>query len=432
MSKMINGSYRSMLVTGVLVATTTSLACDYHPPLDSVDDVAELLAELKASTPPATINGQNSVRGVVSGLNVPGKLQVQQGHSCAAPARGGVFVEEVATIPAGFDEATVIFNGASASYTGGDHHVAMLGSGAIIDVERPPGQLRWKAAGSLSDDNADDEFEWCYFYSLLFWKSGATGLQATVPTPTASRIFGEFIRPPTPVHEIAGSITASVGTFGGPRAVLPLGIATWFAFDQHILQAGFDLGTPAISENTISWTSQTLLKDKESWRAMASAELVEVMNGPGVTMWQPRVVSHWRNGRWQEEQVSFKLQAQPDGAWNCVGGNVPAIVEQYFVDVPFAYAVPLLTGWQLNQACSDSHVQRIGAYIDHYSFEPSGSGMGGILKYTVVGTLTDDNGGRLYDMQNKVTILGLQSVTIHRGGGPTAPVTQAPSPTPSR
>jgi len=56
MSKMINGSYRSMLVTGVLVATTTSLACDYHPPLDSVDDVAELLAELKASTPPATIN----------------------------------------------------------------------------------------------------------------------------------------------------------------------------------------------------------------------------------------------------------------------------------------------------------------------------------------------------------------------------------------
>jgi hypothetical protein len=397
----------------MLVAATPSLACDFYRS-NSIEEVMELMDDLKdrASVP---LNSAKSYRTTVEGLDVPGMLQVQEGRSCAARSKGGVYLVEAAALPPGLDQGTVIFNGGVAAYSGGDHEVAILGTGAITDVEIRSGQLVWKALGALSDDNGDDLFEWCYSYALVFWKQGSAELRATVPAANGPRIFGSFPvlnsagPDPTPVHSIAGFLNAPDPTFGGPRALLPRGVATWYtANDYNVLQAGFDLGTPSPSGDTISWTSRTLLADGDQ-RPHHGVELVEVMNGASVNMWQPPVVSRLRGGQWVPEKTGFRLRAEDDEGIGCVDDPQTAIVNTYQVEVPFPYAVPMLTGWQLNSGCSDSQVRQIGAFINGWSFTPYPNANGGTLKYRVVGSL-DDGSGRLNDMQHRVTILGLHRV----------------------
>jgi len=70
----------------------------------------------------------------------------------------------------GFDEGTVFINGWRLRYAEGDHQVFALSS-AIVDIEKQDGKLRWKAGGVLSDRSGDDPYDWCYHYTVLFWKS---------------------------------------------------------------------------------------------------------------------------------------------------------------------------------------------------------------------------------------------------------------------
>ena len=84
------------------------------------------------------------------------------------------------------------------------------------------------------------------------------------------------------------------------------------------------------------------------------------------------------------------------------------------MEVPFSYAVPMLTGWELTEPCDDMHVREIGAYIESFSFKPYPNGRSGLLGYTVVTRLSDDDGGKLGRARNKVTILGLNPITPKR------------------
>jgi hypothetical protein len=358
-------------------------------------------------------------------------LLVEHGHSCTPRASGGIHVHEMAPFPAFADSGTIIFNGSLMGYPDGDQHVEMLGSGAIVNIEKRAGsggsELHWDAAGSLAD-NGDAPFEWCYTFTLVFWRSGRSGFAAAVPE-TIARIHGEYN---TDGNE--AFYASSLNIPGGPRALLPRGNALWYsAGDQHLLQAGYELGTPTISGNTISWTSTGLLKDDDGDEQFSSAETVAVMTGPSVSFLEPQTVYHWirapRAGAWRSEAVNFEFQPHAgEGGPFCVdsassnrfaGGD-------YAVSVPFSYAVPMLTGWQVDGGCHDHHVAQVGTYIDHFSFVPDSSGTRGTLYYTIESSFTDDDGG-WNNPQYKVTILGLTPESIvtnpilNLGGGTLSP-----------
>jgi hypothetical protein len=175
------------------------------------------------------------------------------------------------------------------------------------------------------------------------------------------------------------------------------------------------------------WTSQTLLKDNADARTQSVAEVVEVMNGGSVTMWQPTVVSRWQPGAnyWRPEPVDFQLK--PRGTANLCVSAEQFIVQDFKVEVPFAYAVPMLTGWQLNGDCRDDTVGMIGAYLREYSYVPNSGGTGGTLRYTIVGGLSKGDEGNLTALDSKVTVLGLQPVGTGTGplagrGDPVGPI----------
>ena len=59
-------------------------------------------------------------------------------------------------------------------------------------------------------------------------------------------------------------------------------------------------------------------------------------------------------------------------------------------NVPFLYAIPVLTGWQLEYPCSDHHVETIGVWIKGFSYEKAPGAATGTLFYTIESILTDD------------------------------------------
>jgi hypothetical protein len=343
---------------------------------------------------------------------VANRIQVVHGHTCAR-GYGGVFIHESAVIPRQFaDTGTIIFNGSAAAYTdGGSHNVRAVVPGAILNVEnRGNAELHWDAAGALEDGDQREE-EWCYFYTLVFWRPSSV-LRAVVPPSSGPRLNGEYDRPESALHQIVTSLNVpdQVWNFGGPRALLPRGNGQIFESDHNLLQVGYEMRMPTFAGNTISWRSRTLLQDDSASQPFFSAEVVEVMNGASVNMWQPTQVWHLVGKSWVQEQPSFTLQAQSSLDTLC-SVPVKTAIDQYVVDVPFSYAVPMLTGWKVGQRCRDSNVQQIGTYLDNFRFEPYPNGRSGRLSYTVVSILFDDSQGRLVDRGNKVTILGLNPIT---------------------
>ena len=79
-------------------------------------------------------------------------------------------------------------------------------------------------------------------------------------------------------------------------------------------------------------------------------------------------------------------------------------------NVPFEYAVPMLTGWELEYPCEDHHVNEIGTRITGWSYEPPAGGVGGTLHYRLFSALRDnsDNGGL---HAHKVSVPGFRPVT---------------------
>ena len=76
-------------------------------------------------------------------------------------------------------------------------------------------------------------------------------------------------------------------------------------------------------------------------------------------------------------------------------------------DVPFDYAVPMLTGWELAYGCDNEHVKGIGIWLDNIEYEKDPAEPTGTLRYTVASELRDDDTVPFHHSRHKVTILGL-------------------------
>ena len=371
-------------------------------------------------------------------IEVPGLLKVQHRLGCAQADKAasensvGLRIHEMAVIPPGYNTGTVFLNGWRLRYKNGDHHVRGLGS-AIFNITQTQNELHWEAGGVLADDGLvagmarDSPYEWCGIYTLIFWHRNRFDFTLIPPqivafpyhtdaTPEAlTFVHSEGSDPDndTARRELPGTVQVS-----DPRAVLPraFGFVWGSGTDHHLLQAGFDLGPPVPSGDTISWTSTTLWKDSSTRRDYHGSAIVSVLSGPSVTMWHPDTVLRWSESAsdWLPASNTVSLTPKNAGSSSCAepDSGFETLQVQFSVEnVPFEYAVPVLTGWQLEYLQSDHHVETIGVWIKGFSYEKATR----TLFYTIEATLVDDpvicpqKRGLAY---YKVSVLGLNRIGV--------------------
>jgi hypothetical protein len=308
------------------------------------------------------------------------------------------------------DSATVFMNGWNLRYANGDHHVQGFGS-AIVNIKesrQPDGLLlQWEAGGVLSDQNGDDPYDWCYTYTIVGWARSSRGFDA---------VAGErgltFMRPADPGNSTAlHAINGGARTVYGPGVVLPQGFAVMWndSGDKHVLQAGFDLGQRySAGTSQMGWTSRVLLKDNDAANDFYAGELVSTMTYASPDSYHPTSVYLQTAQGYEARTNGVSLTPMSSESFCTAVGNSTPTVQHYRIDnVPYAYAVPVLSGWEMGYLCTDHHVREIGAAITDFNFVRSADGTAGTLYYTLELALSDDSGNINYAAAS-VDVLGMK------------------------
>jgi hypothetical protein len=393
--------------------------------------------------------------GTIIAIHGFGGAKLDSGQSAIA-----IKVEQSVAIPAYANRATVFLNGWKLNYLGGDQHMLVLSTviGKIrVDVRTHT--LTWDALGLLRDDDGKEGYNWTYQFTIVAWNSA--NLDAVVDQGvvdannqycTASGAISDnyFYADSTATNPVSGTNTALSSFFSFIQnsafassktvAVLPRGFAfAWNDSDHHLRQLSYHMNHSEIvadheqtySEKSfqmkaplpnppashadsgfVSWNSDAILKDNDTRRDYTFAEVVSGMGGSDVGVLQP----------------PYSILPADDGSWGCAGLSTTGVASEDYVieNIPFEFAIPMLTGWDLEYACSDQHVKEIGMYIRQWSYQPPAGGTGGTLRYTLSSILEDDDGFPPYFHSHKVTVLGLRPLS---GGKVVKGIPTAPAPT---
>ena len=350
-------------------------------------------------------------------------------------------IDQSAAIPSYANRATVFLNGWNLSYLGDDQH--MLAVGAIlteINFDQRRGTLTWLAAGLLRDDDFEEGYKLTYHYTVIAWNDTSINLQVDNGNPNSfcnpdtdlpDQSFVAFNNGDTALSSF--SIFRSEPSFpqNQPITVLPRGFGFfWYDGDHHLLQLGYDLDhTEAfveqgkgynnnknhvhtagdllttilapisqdftIDSGFVSWDTFAIMKDNSLRRDYAFGEVVATLGGSDLSLIQP----------------PFSILPLDHGGGTLAGS---ASSEDVVIDnVQFAYAIPVLTGWELNYTTDDQHVKEIGISIDDWSFTASPTG--GTLEYKLSSRLSDNDGDPNHSARHKITILGIQPLGSKSG-----------------
>jgi len=321
------------------------------------------------------------------------ELKVDHGFTCAGAPHGatsediGVRLQDLVVLPNMSWDATVLLNGWKLEYDSEDHHVVGLGS-TIFNITRNSDALLWEAGGVISDHNGDDAFRWCYEYTVLSWLKGPQRIDmSAIHADAEAKLVFVDRRVQSRYNRVKqAGFRAPVE----PRARLLAGFGVTFDDDDHhLLQFGFDLEEAKITGNRIGWGSRVILKDN-SHRSYGVGHLATVLTGKSASVWKPEKVTI-EEGHWQspyEHDNDLVLTPRED-ANVCIGGPSQSIYHVRVDDVPFPYAVPMLTGWDTGVYCDDEHVRTIGTWIDNWAWHREPGAPTGTLYYTVR-SITED------------------------------------------
>jgi len=372
-----------------------------------------------------------------------GSIKVMEGVASVTVSGGTrLRIEHSVDLPLYANQATVFLNGWQAAYGDTDHHIYDV---AVIlkRIRVIPGQIQWTATGDLSDKHVDAPFSLSYRFVIIAWNDTSVramvdhndadhfcrtgephggdnffeGVNTGAPdaTTTALSSFPSFLRNP-------GFAT------GRQVAVLPRG----FVFsvgqmnggggdDHHLLQLAYNLESvaPFVRDQNyhkattmlnpitdaaagvgngefVSWKTSVILKDNSRRHDYAFAEFVSAMGGPDVEILQPE----------------FAVLPREDVDANIVGGGSLAGLKTEDVvinQLPYAYAVPMLTGWDIGYTPpgeGDQHVKDFGVFIDRIQYAA------GTLRYTVSSIVRDKDLFPDNYFRHKVTILGLKPISV--------------------
>ncbi|KTD24745.1 Uncharacterised protein [Legionella lansingensis] len=350
-------------------------------------------------------------------LEDPGIIQVVEGSACGESNRSGA--EEAISLQGSFDlpdyatDATVFLNGWDTRYLSSDHHIGRVA--AIIRSPRREGrQLTWEAVGVLRDKNFDDGYRWCYHFTVVAWNRDR--IDARVLGFQDNTTFS-FYNPHDHVAlvSVAGFLENDF-LFGNVNAaVLPRGFVYGWEegfsqADHHLLQIAYNLDHSEIyaqagrtwsgpepdirddqASRFVSWETHGIFKDNSTKRDFRFGSAVSVIAGRGIETKQPPFII---------------IPKEDYGNCGELGGDV--ITQEHVIEnVPYDYAIPMLTAWELRYPCKDHHVKRIGVWLHDIRYEkPEGSEVG-TLRYSISSILRDKDRVPLHIPRHKITILGM-------------------------
>lgn len=366
----------------------------------------------------------------------PGTLIVYHGSGCSESKKSGtedvITVKQSVNLPSYATQATVILNGWDMQYLDEDHHVAGLGT--IIDSIRiEKNTLTWRATGMISDQNFDDSYQWCYHYTIIAWNStainliadhqdgscelkptleGAGNFMATSNTETTSAlsVFPSFL--------LNQAFSASKAV-----AILPRGFGfawTGCDLDHHLFQLGYSLGhsevfiehgkpyrkmggviTPSFSGSAsqvgagyVSWETSVIFKDDDGRRDYHFGQMVSALAGSDLGIIDP--------------PFSILPMPKSDGSVSSAGVRTQKFV---ITNIPYNYAIPVLSGWDVGYLTSDNHVREGGMWISNIRYEKNPAALTGTLSYELSSVLRDDDNSPGFYARHKVTVLGFQAAT---------------------
>lgn len=368
----------------------------------------------------------------------PGIIKAMYGFGTAKLESGKriIKVAQSVPIPDYANQATIILNGWKLNYLGGDQHV--LGLGAMIAKIKPDlrnNTLNWNAIGLIRDDDFEEGYEFTYYYTVLAWNDGALNVGidpgsadtfCSMESDLPDKSFLALNNGTTALASFSVFATVPSTPPSQPVTVLPRGFGfTWYDGDHHLLQLGYNLdhselftekdkiynnnsnhvrtvgdlltGTRAplptsanlVGSGFMSWNTYAILKDDSDRRDYVFTEAVSNLFGLDVHQIQP----------------PFSILPIESASSGFGGGGVKT-KDVVIEGIPYKYAIPMLTGWEVGYTASDQHVKEIGVWIDeiHYG-DPNDPP--GRLRYTVSSVLHDDDTFPDNYFRHKSTILGL-------------------------
>lgn len=345
-----------------------------------------------------------------------GKFIMVEGSECIQRDHGPGWATMLVmvTMPDYVDRGTVVLNGWDLRYLHGDHEVRQLSADIIhsklVTGGGVPPLLVFEAAGELSDQNWDDDYEFCVHYTGIGYNS----------TWIDARIEGDYsgINAWDLVIEDEGAVSSLESLWdegslrnGDSIAVIPRGINFQYdnefecewrfppcrwedPADHHLLQVAYSLyqiGATPNPDGNPHWVTQTIFKDN-SVRAHWVETRASLIGGSSVELRTDLLPLNPRSG----------------GA-NICRNNRDGVVHTETVrvyDLPYDYAIPMLTGWDLSYECDDQHVQRAGVWIHDIRFDPDSDG----LEYKISSILHDEDGKPSFNLAHRITVLGLNRV----------------------
>ena len=401
-------------------------SCDFGGPCR--ERICELLEEAKLK------ELTDSQRNVV--FEEQGTIIVYHGFGCAASNKPDtqdvVKVEQSLDLPAYATNATVLLNGWHLNYLHDDHNIAGLGT-LISNIRLERNTLKWQASGVISDDNFDDPYNWCYYYTVVGWDPNKLNLivdhkdgncnpndnsdsnfyfAQNKGTSTALSSFASFLKNP----DFAGKTVAIA-----PRG---FGFSFECLIDHNFFQIGYNLEhnegfvengksykkkfgdvvllpspTPSpathISQQDpglATWETYTIFKDDDTRRFHFFGEMVSGLAGTDLRVLQPPF-------------SILPIEGESPGS---EFGGTGVRTEEFAIDnIPAAFAIPVLTGWELHYLTNDQNVKEIGIWIDEFHYRDPADPPGR-MRYKVSSVMFDDDKFPDNGYHHKVTVLELK------------------------
>jgi|GEM_PF-2901183 len=341
-----------------------------------------------------------------------GRFILIEGSQCIQRDNGA----ETATIlqwvemPSYVDSGTVVLNGWDLRYLHSDREVnSMRADITHSKLVKNAGSalLMFEVQGKLDDQNRNDAYEFCVFYTGFGYRS--VWFDATIE----SDYSGLEVATLQNKHQGAVATLENTGYKGTLKgndaiAIIPRGFDFQFddtfecelrfppckwgdRADYRLLQAAYSLsqtGTSLNQDGSPHWATQTIFKDNNT-RTHRIKTRTALIRGSSVKL-----------------RPDFLALNPRAGKTNTCRKNTDGVVRtQTFRinDLPYNYAIPMLTGWDLSYECENQRVQRAGIWIHDIRFDPNSSSM----EYKVSSILRDQDGAPSFNAAHRITVLGL-------------------------
>jgi len=342
-----------------------------------------------------------------------GNFILIEGSKCVQRDHGA---EPVVTIqwiemPGYVDHGTVVLNGWDLRFLQHDREVNSLRADIVrskLVKNNTSTFLVFEAHGKLDDQERKDAFEFCVFYSAFGYRAAAVeaaieGDDGGIETAVAHS-----------KHKGAVATMEYVGTKGTLKgnetmAVIPRGIDFQFddsfecelrlvpckwkdSTDYRLLQTAYNLsqtGTSPTLDGTPHWAVQAIFKPNDIQPHRVKTRVVHIL------------------GRAVKLRADFLALNPRMGKTDQCRKNADGIVRTqtfHITDLPYDYAVPMLTGWDLSNECEQQRIQRIGIWLHDIRFDAQS----GSLEYKLSSILRDSDGAPGFNAVHRVMVLGLQ------------------------